>query len=202
MKALDRRRQRSGGTPRSDKCHWEPLPGCRTTSSSPLCIPVCSRSPSTRDTGTIVYETSGPTSANTPIAIAGDAILGPRGGASFTGRRAARHSWWSTRCREPSDHASMSHCGGSDTQGQSARRESLDKSPGRQGSQAGGTCLALRLPLKCHSPKPGARFCIREMAIKVEPLTESNRRPSPYHGPPDGLCERRRGSEQPEHCSR
>src|ERR1700729_1637789 len=30
------------------------------------------------------------------------------------------------------------------------------------------------------------------------PLTESNRRPSPYHGPPDGPCKRRRGSEQAE----
>ena len=31
------------------------------------------------------------------------------------------------------------------------------------------------------------------------PLTESNRRPSPYHGPPDGPCKRRRGSEQAGH---
>ena len=38
------------------------------------------------------------------------------------------------------------------------------------------------MPLKCHSSKPGTRFCIREMAITWSPLTESNRRPSPYHG--------------------
>ena len=30
------------------------------------------------------------------------------------------------------------------------------------------------------------------------PLTESNRRPSPYHGPPEGRCKRRRSSEQAE----
>ena len=38
------------------------------------------------------------------------------------------------------------------------------------------------MPLKCHSSKPGTRFCIREMVITWSPLTESNRRPSPYHG--------------------
>ena len=58
------------------------------------------------------------------------------------------------------------------------------------------TCPALLLPLECHSPEGGTRFWIRKMPLDWSPLTESNRRPSPYHGPPDGPCKRRRGSEQ------
>ena len=48
-------------------------------------------------------------------------------------------------------------------------------------SQATGTCLAWRLPLKCHSPEGGTRFHIRKVLTTWSPLTESNRRPSPYH---------------------
>ena len=38
-----------------------------------------------------------------------------------------------------------------------------------------------RLPLKCHSPEGGTRFQVRKKLTTRSPLTESNRRPSPYH---------------------
>jgi hypothetical protein len=37
------------------------------------------------------------------------------------------------------------------------------------------------LPLKCHSPEGSTRFHIRKAFTTWSPLTESNRRPSPYH---------------------
>jgi len=55
------------------------------------------------------------------------------------------------------------------------------------------------MTLKCHSAKSGTRFCVREIAITWSPLTESNRRPSPYHGPPVGPCRRRIGPHQGGH---
>jgi hypothetical protein len=62
-------------------------------------------------------------------------------------------------------------------------------SPGRNRSTrtSGGKRLvtstrpAKGLPLKCHSPETGTRFHIRKVPISWSPLTESNRRPSPYH---------------------
>ena len=46
-------------------------------------------------------------------------------------------------------------------------------------------CLARHLPLKCHSIEGGTRFHIRKAFMTWSPLTcpltESNRRPSPYH---------------------
>jgi outer membrane protein assembly factor BamB len=50
-----------------------------------------------RATGAIVYQRTLPTSANASIAIAGNSVLVPRAGLAFSGRRAARLSWWSTR---------------------------------------------------------------------------------------------------------
>ena len=46
-----------------------------------------------RHTGAIVYEHTLPTSANAPIAIAGNAILVPAGGPSLYGQQAARRNW-------------------------------------------------------------------------------------------------------------
>ena len=43
------------------------------------------------------------------------------------------------------------------------------------------TCSMWRMPLKCHSPEGGTRLYIRKNFILWSPLTESNRRPSPYH---------------------
>ena len=51
-------------------------------------------------------------------------------------------------------------------------------------SQVTSTCLARHLPLKCHSIEGGTQFHIRKTLITWSPLTESNRRPSPYHEPP------------------
>ena len=43
------------------------------------------------------------------------------------------------------------------------------------------TCLVRHLPLKYHSIDGGTRFHIRKLLMTWSPLTESNRRPSPYH---------------------
>ena len=43
------------------------------------------------------------------------------------------------------------------------------------------TSPANDLPLKCHSPEGGTRFQVRKTLTTWSPLTESNRRPSPYH---------------------
>jgi hypothetical protein len=55
------------------------------------------------------------------------------------------------------------------------------------------------VPLKCHSCEEGMRFYIRKSAATWSPLTESNRRPSPYHGSPAGSATAGRAPDQPEH---
>src|ERR1039458_3630221 len=52
-------------------------------------------------------------------------------------------------------------------------------------SQVTNSCMAGHLTLKCHSIEEGTRFHIRKNSTTWSPLTESNRRPSPYHG---SLC--------------
>jgi len=89
-------------------------------------------------------------------------------------------------------------------------------SPGRSASRTRNNS-----PLARHTPSPGhgrglrpvyikklpprgsfgplsRRSHTRKSSLSWSPLTESNRRPSPYHGPPAGLCNRRRGFEQAE----
>jgi hypothetical protein len=52
------------------------------------------------------------------------------------------------------------------------------------------TRLARCLPLKCHSPEGGTRFHVRKKLTTWSPLTESNRRPSPYHPHSPGFTAR------------
>ena len=49
-----------------------------------------------RTTGAIVYQRKLPTSANAPIAIAGNLFSSLRAGLAFSGLRVAHLSWWST----------------------------------------------------------------------------------------------------------
>ena len=79
------------------------------------------------------------------------------------------------------------------------RQESLDQTSPAAKSHATSTCLQWRLPLKCHSAEEGTRFCVRKVAISRSPLTESNRRPSPYHVPPAGSVIAGRTLDQREH---
>ncbi len=51
-------------------------------------------------------------------------------------------------------------------------------------------------PPTCPPHYRGLRFCIRNRPLTWSPLTESNRRPAPYHGPRQGGCDRRGGAEQ------
>ncbi len=66
-------------------------------------------------------------------------------------------------------------------------------------SQVASTCLVRHLPLKCHSIEGGTRFHIRKMFMTWSPLTESNRRPSPYHGPLCGSAAPGRSPDLREH---
>jgi hypothetical protein len=61
------------------------------------------------------------------------------------------------------------------------------------------TCSIWRMPLKCHSPEGGTRFHIRKNFIPWSPLTESNRRPSPYHVSLCSSAPRGRWSDLREH---
>jgi hypothetical protein len=60
-------------------------------------------------------------------------------------------------------------------------------------------CMAGHLTLKCHSIEGGTQFHIRKSSTTWSPLTESNRRPSPYHGPPGSLCNAHIGPDRPRH---
>jgi hypothetical protein len=69
--------------------------------------------------------------------------------------------------------------------------------PRHTGSDLG---FYLRAELRTFS-RPGKRssdWQAKKPPDLQSPLTESNRRPSPYHGPPDGPCKRRGGFEQAE----
>ena len=50
-----------------------------------------------RATGAIVYQRKLPTSANAPIAIAGNSLLVPAGGPNVFGPKGGSPHWWSTR---------------------------------------------------------------------------------------------------------
>ena len=63
-------------------------------------------------------------------------------------------------------------------------------------SQVTSTCLVRHLPLKCHSIEGGTRLHIRKAFMTWSPLTESNRRPSPYHGSPAGSVTAGRAPDQ------
>ena len=56
-----------------------------------------------------------------------------------------------------------------------------------------------RLPLKCHSPEGGTRFHVRKTFLTWSPLTESNRRPSPYHVSLRRCAAPGRAADLPEH---
>jgi len=60
-------------------------------------------------------------------------------------------------------------------------------------SQVTSTRLVRHLPLKCHSIEGGTRLHIRKTLPTWSPLTESNRRPSPYHPQFPGFTARWRG---------
>ena len=60
-------------------------------------------------------------------------------------------------------------------------RESLYRACRTANSLVTSSRIARHLPLKCHSIEGGTRFHIRKKLITWSPLTESNRRPSPYH---------------------
>ena len=66
-------------------------------------------------------------------------------------------------------------------QGLFPRRESPYRAYREANSQVTSSCVARHLPLKCHSPEGGTRFHVRKTLTTWSPLTESNRRPSPYH---------------------
>jgi len=61
------------------------------------------------------------------------------------------------------------------------RWESLYRAYRAANSQVTNSCMAGHLTLKCHSTEGGTRFHIRKSSTTWSPLTESNRRPSPYH---------------------
>ena len=82
------------------------------------------------------------------------------------------------------------------------RRESLYRAYRAAKSQVTSTCLVRHLPLKCHSIEGGTRFHIRKASMSWSPLTESNRRPSPYHGPPRRSRTGHTGPDQPGAGSR
>ena len=74
---------------------------------------------------------------------------------------------------------------GSNTNRGFPRWESLYRADRAANSQITSACLTRHLTLKCHSIEGGTRFHIRKTLTTWSPLTESNRRPSPYHG---SLC--------------
>src|ERR1022692_3819527 len=62
-------------------------------------------------------------------------------------------------------------------------------------AQAGSA--ASRVPLEWHFPEGEVPSCMFEKTSRAgSPLTESNRRPSPYHRSPAGPCKRRVAPEQ------
>ena len=60
------------------------------------------------------------------------------------------------------------------------------------------TLPAVRMPLKCHSPTVKCPVSRSKNSHDLEPLTESNRRPSPYHRPTGSPSSGRTASEQAE----
>jgi hypothetical protein len=78
------------------------------------------------------------------------------------------------------------------------RKRSAACASGSSEMPGSGHLLAELLPLKCHSLEGGIRFYIRKSFTTLSPLTESNRRPSPYHG--DALPTELRGHSRRIFC--
>jgi hypothetical protein len=106
-----------------------------------------------------------------PLRAGGDAIA-PRPARSLQPVPRPRRTLYLFGAREPlqADPAAISAF--------SALRKLLNRAKGRKIQLARhGSCHS-----KCHSSRSGTRFYARKIVTTWSPLTESNRRPSPYHG--------------------